>query len=75
MLLFVLCLEPDNNEGQLVSFMTEPLNLKHHAAYIRPPLQMEDGGELATHAQAGPALPQFQGLFGQPKHIFSCLIH
>jgi len=51
MLLFVLRLEPNNNQGQLESFATEPLNLKHHAAYIRPPLQMEDGGEMATHAQ------------------------
>jgi len=51
--LFVLRLEPDdNNEGQLESFATEPLNLKHHAAYIRLALQMEDGGEIATHAQS-----------------------
>jgi len=51
MLLFVLRLEPDHNEGQLESFATEPLNLKHHAAYIRLALQMEDGGEIATDAQ------------------------
>jgi len=49
--LFVLRLEPDdNNEGQLESFATEPLNLKHHVAYIRLALQMEDGGEIATNA-------------------------
>jgi len=49
--LFVLRLEPDdNNEGQLESFATEPLNLKHHAAYIRLALQMEDGGEIASRA-------------------------
>jgi len=52
MLLFVLRLEPHNNQGQLESFVTEPLNLKHNAAYIRFALQMEDGGEIATHAQS-----------------------
>jgi len=41
MLLFVLRLEPDNNEGRLESFATEPLNLKHHAAYIRLAIQVE----------------------------------
>jgi len=51
MLLFVLRLEPDNNEGRLESFATEPLNLKHHAAYIRLALQMEDGGEIAIDKQ------------------------
>ena len=51
--LFVcLHLEPDNDGGRITemleSLANEPFNLKHHAAYIRLALQMQDGREMAV---------------------------
>jgi len=52
LLLFVLRLEPDSGGGQLIESVgvghEQPLNLKHHATYIRLVSQSEDGGEMAA---------------------------
>ena len=47
----------------LESFATETLNLKHHAAYIKLALQMEDGGKYAgdTRSQMVNAVPATDG--------------
>jgi len=36
----------------LESVMNEFFNFKHHVVYIRPALQMEDGGEMAANIHA-----------------------
>ena len=36
----------------LESIANEPFNLKHHVAYMRLALQIQDGGEMATDARA-----------------------
>jgi hypothetical protein len=36
----------------LESVANEPLNLKHHAAYIMLALQLEGGGEMAADARS-----------------------
>ena len=55
-LLFVLRLEPDSDEDELLkalkSVANEPFNLKHHAAYIRLALQMRSGEDMAADAWA-----------------------
>ena len=42
----------DESLEALESVVNKPLNLKHHAAYIRLALQMQDGGEMAADAWA-----------------------
>lgn len=36
----------------LESVANEPFNLKHHAAYLKLALQMQDGGEMAADARS-----------------------
>lgn len=56
LLLFVCSLNLTLMEDELLealeSVANEPVNLKHHAAYIRLALQMQDDGEMAADAQS-----------------------
>ena len=56
LLLFVLHLESDTDIGRIIERVgvgrERTLQFKHHAAYIRVVLQMEDGGEMAADARS-----------------------
>ena len=54
LLWFVLHLAPDNDGGRITESVgvgrEEPFNRKHHAAYVRLALQVQDGREMAADA-------------------------